>query len=353
MLQWAAVHELTVVSGGNQSVDPGASFGALSVAARIATGGVTAGASVTFTVVDDGGTGTAFDGGDPVWVVTDADGIARSDRALVAGADIGEVRVRAESGAASADFMLAVGPWQPESVMVLSAAGQSAERGATFAESPGVRVESSRGSGVADVEVTFTIQGSTGSAFAPSDEPGVRVAADGSSVTVTTADAPETPGRTGTAVAPSLVAGAWPGSFAVVVEAAGVTGSTLIDLEVVAGAVTLVQVAGGDGQSTAPYTAFDHNLRVLARNSSGAPVQGVPVTFAIQGPTGSTFSDGTTSAVSTTDLDGLAGSLRVLAGDSGQVTVMAAVAGGPSATFYLTVTGSTHLGLDPLTYLPR
>lgn len=353
VLQWAAVHELTVVSGDQRYVQPGESFDALSVAARIGSGAAAPSASVTFTVVDDGGTGTTFDGGDRVVVVTDADGIARTDRALVAGADTGEVRVRAEAGAASVDFALAVGPVRAESVVMLSGAGQSAERGATFADVLAARVESVRGLGVPDVPVTFTIEGATGSTFAPSDGPGVRVAADGSSVTVTTVDDPETPGRTGTAIAPAIVAGVSPGSFAVVIDAAGVTGSTRIELEVVAGAVTGLQIAGGDEQSVAPYTAFDHNLRVQAYNSSGAPVQGVPVTFAIQGPTGSTFADGTTSTVSTSDLDGLAGSLRVLAGDSGQVTVAATVAGGPSVTFYLTVTGSTHLGLDPLTLLPR
>lgn len=352
VLQWAAVDELTVLSGDDQSVQPGEAFDALWVAARIGSGAA-AGASVTFTVTDDGGTGTAFDGSDRLVVVTGADGVARTDRALVAGADTGEVRVRAEAGEASVDFILAVGPRRAGSVVVLSGAGQTAERGAAFAAPLGVRVESARGWGVPDVPVTFTIQGATGSTFAPSDEPGVRVAADGSSVTVTTVDDLETPGRTGTATAPAIVAGESPGSFTVVVDATGVTGLTLIELAVVAGTVTGLQIAGGDEQSTAPYTAFEHNLRVQARNSSGAPVQGVPVTFAIQGPTGSTFADGTTSAVSTTDSDGLAGSLRVLAGDSGQVTVVATVAGGPLVTFYLTVTGSTHLGLDPLTHQPR
>lgn len=339
------------VQGDGQSVHPGESFGSLSASVVSASGQLLTDRRVSFAVVSDGGTGTAFTGGGAVSVLTDASGVARTNRALVAGPQAGEVRVRATAGAVSAEFTLRVEPLIGQSIAVWGA-GQIAERGAAFGEPMQARVESALGAGVPGVQVQFTIQGTTGSSFASSDEPGVRVADDGSSVTVTTRDFPDSFHGTGTAVTPPVMAGAVPGPLVVVVEVVGIPDQPTIDLQVVSGAVKNLRIDGGDHQSTDPYTVFDSNLRVQALNSSGAPVQGVAVTFTIQGPTGTLFADGSLTSVGITDAEGRAGSTQIHAGDSGVVTVVATVEGGYSTSFYLNVTGDVHLGLHALTGQP-
>lgn len=344
--------DVRVVQGDGQSVHPGESFSPLSASVVSGSGQPLVDRRVSFAVVSDGGTGTDFTGSGAVSALTDASGVARTNRALVAGPRAGEVRVRATAGAVSTDFTLRVEPLTAQSIAV-QGAGQTAERGASFGEPLQARVESALGAGVPGVQVQFTIQGATGSWFAPSDEPGVRVADDGSTVTVTTLDDPDSPQQTGTAVPPVVIAGAVPGPLIVVVEAAGVSGPATIDLQVISGEVKNLQINGGDHQAAAPYAVFDSNLRVQALNSSGAPVHGVAVTFTIQGPTGTTFADGSLTSLGITDSEGLAGSTRVHAGDSGVVTVVATIQDGPSATFYLTVTGNVHLGLHPITGQPQ
>jgi len=114
-----------------------------------------------------------------------------------------------------------------------------------------------------------------------------------------------------------------------------------------------VTIYGGDGQSTEPYEPFASNLKVRVANTAGAPVQDEAVTFTIQGATGSRFADNTAQTTAYTDEDGLAGTMRIIAGDSGTVTVVARIGDGSSVTFRLTVTGSTFLGLNPVTGEPR
>lgn len=109
----------------------------------------------------------------------------------------------------------------------------------------------------------------------------------------------------------------------------------------------------GAVQSATRTPDWGYLLGGQALNSSGAPVHGAAVTFTIQGPTGTTFADGSITSLGITDSEGLAGSARVHAGDSGVVTVVATIQDGPSATFYLTVTGNVHLGLHPITGQPQ
>jgi hypothetical protein len=225
---------------------------------------------------------------------------------------------------------------------------QRAEAGSYFGSPLVAQVlqEDEPHAGVGGVPVTFTIQGSTGSRFAASDDPGVRVAANGTSVTVST-------NALGVATTPRIVAGPAVGAFQVHAQADGVARGVDFGLEVFAGAATGLQIESGDGQSAAPYTAFDHNLRVTVRNSAGLPVQGAEVTFTIQGPTGSRFATDSHVATALTDASGLAGTPRIMAGDSGPVTVIAQIAGGSQVAFHLTVTGDVHRGLSPVTGAPR
>lgn len=237
----------------------------------------------------------------------------------------------------------------PAEVVTVRGSGQAAEAGAWFESSLVARVQTGPDLGEPNVSVTFTIVGTSGSRFAVSADPNVRVSRDGSTVTVTSVNDPGSPARHGTAETPRLIAGQSPGAFAVRADVAGVGVPAVFELAVVAGAVTQLVRDSGHGQSAAPYTPFDHNLRVVARNSAGSPVEGVPVTFLIEGPTGSTFADGTVRSTGYTDVAGLAGSARVYAGDSGPLAVVAWVEGGPSVTFELTVAGSTHLHKNPVT----
>lgn len=161
------VHFLAVVGGSHQTAGPGATFIAPSVRALDATGGPVAGATVSFDVSSDlFGTGTAFEGGGPVEVLTDEDGIAEADRPLVAGSREGHVFVRATSGEATATFFLIVRNTTAERLEVVSGGSQVAEPGQSFGELLLVAATSGEGIAVAGVPVTFTIEATNGTTFA-------------------------------------------------------------------------------------------------------------------------------------------------------------------------------------------
>jgi len=124
---------------------------------------------------------------------------------------------------------------------------------------------------------------------------------------------------------------------------------SLFSLDVTPGAAAGIVIVSGDGQQAAPGTSFAENVRVVVRDSAGAPLQGVPVTFTIQGGTGSTFVGGSHTTTAVTDGDGLAGSTRIDAGFSGSLPVVAQIPDGSSVQFTLLVSGSTYTGVNPFT----
>lgn len=107
-----------------------------------------------------------------------------------------------------------------------------------------------------------------------------------------------------------------------------------------------LQVAGGQFQSTDVNTAFGSALTVTVRDSGGAPVVNVPVTFSA--PTSgasATFTGGVTSVTAFTDVAGVASSGPVTAnGTAGSYLVDAWIANDssvPGVLFQLTNTGGT------------
>jgi len=344
-----SVGALHVADGNNQTVSSGDSFAPLAAVARTVSGQPVPGASVAFQVQDDGDTGTVFRDANPDIVATTPDGVATTDRELVAGPRNGDVRVRATAGSALVEFVLHVGPVVAQRVVIAAGDDQSAEAGARYGTDLAARVETNTGLGVGNIPVTFTIRGNTGTRFDTTKTPNARLAADGTSVVVTSATNTNDPDQTGAATAPTMIAGPQAGPFTVEVEADGVTKTIDFSESVVPGNPTHLQVDSGDGQETAPYTPFGHNLRVKVTNSAGAAVQGAGVQFEIRGATGTTFADGTSTADRKTDENGLTGTPRIIAGDSGSVTVVATASNGAEVSFHLTVTGTTHLGKNPVT----
>jgi hypothetical protein len=238
-------------------------------------------------------------------------------------------------------------PGGPDVIAPVSGSGQIAEAGAYFANRLVARVQDAAQVGVPNIPVTFTIQGSTGTRFAPSSDQAVTVAADGTQATVmTSAD----PADTGEARTPALIAGPASGTVTVHALADGVSDPAAFTLQVIPGAATQLRIVAGDGQTADPFTMFGQNLRVMVTNSAGTPAQGVHVTYEIQGVTSSTFQGGGLTAEAITDESGMTGSPPVLAGYSGPVTVLAQLSDGSAqVAFHLTVTGNVRHGLNPHT----
>ena len=354
VLEWNETTRVNVADGNNQTVSGGDVFAPLSAAVKTASGTPVSDTDVSFRIQDDGGTGTAFRGGDPDIVTTNRDGVATTDRQLIAGPREGTVQVRATVGSASVDFVLHVGAVVAQRVAITDGDDQSAEAGARYGTDLAARVETNTGLGVGGVPVTFTVLGNTGTRFDTTKTPGAHLtASDGTSVVVTSVTDDSDPKHNGTATAPPMIAGPQAGPFMVEARADGVTKAATFTEQVVPGTPTHLQIDSGDGQETAPYTPFPHNLRVKATNSAGAAVEGVGVHFEIRGATGTAFADGTNTADEITDEDGLAGTPRLVAGDSGSVTVVATADDGAQVSFHLTVSGNTHLGKNPVTGTTR
>jgi len=334
------VDHLVVVSGDHQSVSAGGTFAPLSVRAVTSGGEAVTAQDVSFVVFDTSGTGTAFDGGDPQLVVaTGPDGVATTSRGLVAGSHGGPVLVSASAAGKSIVFSLTINAATADHVAVKGGDNQSAVAGSAFAMPLSARVESPTGTGIGNVPVTFTISGNTGSRFNTTKlPPGATARSDGTQYTITSANDPADPSVTGTATTPPLIAGPQSGTFTVSVEADGIEKPVLFSETVTSGAATTLRISSGDGQTAVHGTVFAHNLQVLAVNSAGRPVQNAEVTFRIQGATGSTFYPSGTGVVAYTDENGLAGTLPIVAGDAGSVTVLATTADGASVSFHLTVT---------------
>ena len=101
-----------------------------------------------------------------------------------------------------------------------------------------------------------------------------------------------------------------------------------------------VAATAGAKQSTSENTAFGTALQATVTNSSGAPVSGVNVTFAVPGSNASATFGGSTSVVVVTNANGVATAPTVTAnGQPGTYTVTATAPGaGNTAGFSLTNT---------------
>jgi hypothetical protein len=210
-------------------------------------------------------------------------------------------------------------------VTVSAGDDQVAKVGMAFSQSLEVAVVDTAGCGVANADVAFTAPPSGASAY---------FAGETTTATVATSS-------NGVATAPALTANDVSGSFTLVAEVDGFEADfTLTNTTV--GVAASVTVVSGNGQSVQPGATFASPLVVSVTDSSGDPVAGATVAFAVQpGSSGAsaTFVGGGGSTTEQTDESGRATSPELTAGStSGPFTVVATVSGiSTPATFTLSV----------------
>jgi len=202
---------------------------------------------------------------------------------------------------------------------------QVAKVGTAFAQSLEVLVVDTAGCGVPGAEVTFVAPSSGAGGYFPGEVTTVTVATSSS----------------GTATAPTFTANNVSGTFTVVAEASGYDADFSLTNTTVGVAASL-NVVSGNAQGAKVGATFPSPLVVSVTDSSGGPVSGATVSFAVQaGSTGAsaTFTGGGLSATEQTNEAGQATSPELVAGTTaGSFSVVASVAGLSSvATFQLTV----------------
>ncbi|MGD0630867.1 MAG: Ig-like domain-containing protein [Terracidiphilus sp.] len=115
----------------------------------------------------------------------------------------------------------------------------------------------------------------------------------------------------------------------------GVT-SNAVTFTVDSAAQASIAVSSGSGQSAYETAAFANPLAAVVKDTSGDPLQGVPVTFtAPSGGAGALFSNGAATIVATTDSTGAATVTPTANATAGSYSVTATV-GSLSASFSLT-----------------
>jgi hypothetical protein len=243
--------------------------------------------------------------------------------------------------AAGAGTATATSSSTPVTVAPTSGTNQSARAGSTFS-SPLVVEVTCQGTPVGGAAVTFTTP-----AAAPTATFGTSGATSESDVTDSSGYA------TSSILTADDVAGTYTATASVASLPAGspctTSGAPTVDFTLTnqstAGVAAGVVVVSGSNQTAAAGTDFADPLEAEVVSSSGAPVAGTTVTFAVQSNDGATasFASGGASATETTNADGVAVSPTLVAGTTaGSYTATATapqVAG--SATFELTtVAGS-------------
>jgi hypothetical protein len=123
-------------------------------------------------------------------------------------------------------------------------------------------------------------------------------------------------------------------------SATGLTGATSAPFSVTG--LASLAISSGNGQSAPVGTTLAQPLVVEARDSSGAPLQGITVTFSTGGGT-------VQPATATTNAQGLASTQWTLGLTAGPSTATASASGVPSVTFQATATPAPPVSLTFVT----
>jgi hypothetical protein len=224
--------------------------------------------------------------------------------ATVAGAGI---------GGNPAGFSATATPDAAATMALVSGDGQSATAGTPVGVAPTVRVTDQFGNGVAGVQVTFVLTSGGG------------VITD--SVKISDAQ--------GLATLGGWTLGGAVGSNTIEARSSGLGGSPVVFTAtgITGAAQNLVLVSGNTQSDTIGATLAPYVVQVTDVNDNG--VQGVPVAFVVTGGGGSI------TASDTTDVNGLAGALRVLGTAVGSQTANAAVGGLNGSPVQFSATATT------------
>jgi hypothetical protein len=320
---------IVATSGSGQSALVNTAFAnPLSATVKDANGNPLSGVTVTFTLPSSGASGT-FAGGVNT-AATNASGVATS-AAITANATAGAYSVAASVAGVStpATFSLTNTAGSAASITAISGNGQSAPTNAPFAIPLAATVKDASGNPLSGVTVTFTVPSSGASAaFAG----GLNTA---------------TSNAAGVATSAALTANATAGTYGVTASIPGLASTATFTLTNTASGQASITVTSGSGQSAVVNTAFTSPLVVTAKNTSGNPLSGVTVTFAVPSSGASAvFAGGVNTA--TTNISGVATSAALTAnGTVGTYTVMASITGvAATASFSLSnVSNATGNGL--------
>ena len=288
-----------------------------------AGGNAIAGATVTFTAPSSSPTGT-FGGSATTTAVTNASGIATA-AIIKANGSVGSYVVGASvSGVATtADFNLT--NTAPASIAATGGVTQSAVVNANFGTLMQATVLDASSAPVAGVTVTFTAPGAGASGLF------------GASLTKTAVT-----NASGIATATAFTANGTTGSYVVTAGVTALASASFNLTNVLATPVSAVaSLANGTPQSTVINTAFGTALGVLVKDSGGAIIVGIPVTFTVNvvGGAGGSFTSGATETLNT-NASGIATASTFTAnGVAGTYTVTATV-GLLSVTFSLSNTAA-------------
>jgi adhesin/invasin len=178
--------------------------------------------------------------------------------------------------------------------------GQSALVGSAVSINPAARVSDQYGNAVGGVPVTFSVSLGGGSLGPPS--------------TVTTDTA-------GIARSPTWTVGLVAGVNTLTATATGLPAVTF-SAEGIASLATTIASSGGNGQTDTVRATLATAYAVVVRNALGAPVAGVPVSWAAASGGGVI-----TPALDTTDASGTSTALRTLGTGAGTQTATASVGG--------------------------
>jgi hypothetical protein len=330
-------NELVLGGGSGQTAQLGNPFSAeLKVQLANSNGcpltGNLAGVSVVFAAPANGPSGIfAATGSRIATVGTDAQGLATAP-AFTANDLSGSYTVDARSDYGSVALRLTnTSDGLAASITASGGSDQAAAVFGGFAQPLQARVIDVSGNPVQGASVTFSVlSGATGAG----------ASFLGASQAVATTNA------TGIATSPPLTANGNSGRFSAAASVMGLsTVATTYTLDNHAVTQTLV-VARGAGQSATINTDYTSPLSVRLLDSSGRPVEGVTVTFALGESAsdntsialapGAAFESGLTQAVALTDADGIATSPHLSAnGTSGTFRATAATAGSGSISFAL------------------
>ncbi len=326
-------NELTLVAGSPQTARLDAPFGAAFQVTLANTDGcpvttTVAGTAISFSAPATGPSGVFSASGSTTLAVgadasgsASAQGFAANDLAgsytLTASSAYGSVAFSLTNSAAGAAASLIAEKPLREAAYIDSGYNQPLQ----------VEVLDANGNPVEGTNVTFTLgtgAGAQGSAAAA----GASFAGGGAAATVTT-------NSLGLATSPPLTANGEPGLFTATASTPGVSDPASFDLDNVATGAPTLTLSGAARRSAVAGNRYRLPLQVTVRGPSGAPAEGVTVTFTLgvaggagTAAAGATFADGSTQATEVTGARGRATSPFFVANDTaGTFTASISVSG--------------------------
>ena len=300
-----------------------------------------AGIAVTFAAPGSGPSGTfSSSGSNAVLVGSNAAGSATASQ-FTANTLAGGYQVVASSDYGSVSFSLVnTASGVPATIAPLAATSQSASVSTRYAQPLQAQVLDANGNPVTGANVTFSLgSGSGGGAGGSSSGAGSAGASFDSGQTQASA----LTNSSGIATSPMFTANSVPGKFTVAATTPGISEAASFQLHNLAGKPPLLNPVGKRKLSATVGTRYGRALQAKLTDATGAPLEGMSVTFNLgsggggggagasgsgAGSAGASFPGGSTQATETTNASGVATSPRFDANTTaGTFTATAAVAG--------------------------